>query len=198
MKTLDEIAIEQQTDKASVHPTGGHDYARHYDFHFSAFRGEEIRLIEIGVGGGQSIRTWLQYFPNAKVYGVDNNQGTNPWNTVNSGIHSRYTFVYGDQSDTTFWKCFAVDYGRDWNVVIDDGGHYAQQVIATFRNLWPMVKSKGIYAVEDFEQTYSNLFTTPGQPTHMDLMFEQLHDVNRGGQADRLHFTRGLMLLWKK
>lgn len=132
MQTLDQIAIEQQTDKATVFtrtyakPKG---YAPHYAAQFDAIRNDPIKLLEIGVGGGESIRTWLEYFPNARVFGVDNVQGTNPWNTVGDKPDLRYTFVTGDQGDTTFWKCFVADYGLNWNVIVDDGSHFSRFVL---------------------------------------------------------------------
>lgn len=141
--TLDELAIKYQTDKATILKLGnGHGYTRHYEKCFHSLRHDRIKLLEIGVGSGPSIRMWLDYFPNAWIYGVDKVNGTNEWNRVGQSPNDRYTFVTGDQTDETFWKCFAVDYGSDWDIIIDDGGHFNNQIIISFRGLWPILKNE--------------------------------------------------------
>lgn len=222
MKTLDQIACEYGTDKASVHPTyKGHDYCRHYELPFAWIRDQPIKLLEIGVGGAESIKTWLDYFPNAKVFGVDIVHDTNPWNTPSkktesvagpvcendtaawdnsNGPPSRYTFVTGDQSCETFWACFIADYGKDWDIIVDDGGHSSQQIITTFKMLWPHVKPGGFHCIEDLGCSYSNLeyFCTPGWPNHMEFIRGILDNINRGeNEIDRMYFSRELAILRK-
>lgn len=202
LKTLDEIAIEQQTDKATVftrtyaHPKG---YAPHYDRAFEAIRHDYIKVLEIGVGGGESIRTWLEYFPNAKVFGVDNASGTNPWNTVGSGIDSRYTFVCGDQSDEVFWKCFIADYGSNWDVLVDDGGHASNQIITTWRGMWPHMAPGGLYCIEDLCTAYAGVsdFLPVGWQNHMDFVKDKLDDINRLDEIASLHFYKELAIFKK-
>jgi hypothetical protein len=90
MKTLDEIGIFHQTDKASQFTrtyAKPHDYLRHVEPFFAPMRPHRISLVEIGAAGGESIKTWLDYFDDALVFGVDIVQGTNPYNTVGSKVH---------------------------------------------------------------------------------------------------------------
>src|SRR6266446_5813799 len=72
---------------------------------------------------------WLEYFERAYIYGVDMVRDTNPWNVPGEGnwygdFAARYIFSHGNQTDRTGWKCFLANYGSEWDVVIDDGGHY--------------------------------------------------------------------------
>lgn len=199
MKTLNEIFIETGTDKADQHPYKGHDYARHYDRLFHGLRHDKLKMLEIGVGGGESVVGWLEYFHQGHVYGMDNNQATNPWNTVGSGIHPRYTFVHGDQSDKTMWACFLADHGKDWDIVIDDGGHFSNQVFITLREMWPHVKKGGLYCIEDVEVAYqqNSIFLTPGVPTHREIMHQLIDDLNGYGKYDSIYFARGLVIIKK-
>ena len=76
---LDALARLHGTDKSSHH----HGYTRLYERHFASRRATVRRLLEIGVGGtsswrgydttqgGQSLRMWSDYFPNAEIVGVD-------------------------------------------------------------------------------------------------------------------------------
>jgi SAM-dependent methyltransferase len=154
VKTLDEIGIAHQTDKASQFSrtyAQPHDYLRHLERFFEPMRDKPIKLVEIGIGGGESARTWLEYFPNAIVYGVDLVANTNEWNTEKNfyKAHDRYTFRQGDQSKQAFWKEFITMLGGGFNIIIDDGSHYASDMKAAFTSLWHHLKSGGLYVVED-------------------------------------------------
>lgn len=198
--TLDEIFIANQTDKASSHPTGGHDYGWFYEAFFGYIRTRPIKLVEVGVGGAQSIKSWLDYFPNAQVFGVDNVQSTNPWNTVGEKPHPRYKFIWGDQSSEIFWKCFIADYGKDWDVFIDDGGHFANQVVTTFESMWPHVKAGGgLYCIEDLEAAYGagTIFIPAGWPHHMDFIKTKLDGMQQGSNLKCFHLMKGLGIFEK-
>lgn len=166
---------------------------------FEPWRFRTLKVLEIGVGGGESIRTWLEYFPNAQVFGVDNVQGTNDWNTVGRRLDSRYCFTYGDQSDPTFWKCFAVDCGEDWDIVVDDGGHCNDQIITTFDGLWTHLRLGGLYCIEDLGVAYGpgSVFVKPGFLNHIQWLREVIDDINRGAGIDFLHVTKELAIIKK-
>ena len=63
MLTLDQIARKHGTDKCST----CHNYCRTYEQYFGPIRAWPVRLLEIGVQTGASIKTWLEYFPHAFV-----------------------------------------------------------------------------------------------------------------------------------
>jgi demethylmacrocin O-methyltransferase len=198
MKTLDEIAIHRGTDKASIHPTGAHDYARHYDEVFSPLRKDPLKILEIGVGGGESIMTWLDYFPNATVFGVDINSNTNQWNSPDEDI-VRYRFVQGDQSSAAFWETFLQNHHGDWDIIIDDGGHFADQVIQTYRSLWDSLRPGGLYCIEDIGVSYGagSVFLKEGWPSHIDFMRERLDWVNQNVGIDWMRCSKELMIFKK-
>src|SRR5689334_12158069 len=66
---------------AKLHGTdkwGTHQYALHYQSHFRSLQYRRLNILEIGVGGadnpqagGNSLRMWKDYFPNANIYGID-------------------------------------------------------------------------------------------------------------------------------
>jgi len=76
---LDPLARLHGTDKSSY----VHGYTRLYETHFASRRPTVRRLLEIGVGGitsrrgyettegGQSLRMWRDYLPNAEIIGID-------------------------------------------------------------------------------------------------------------------------------
>src|SRR5215475_761343 len=99
--TLDELAHRETdyklwTDKRSGDGMG---YLPIYEEYFRIWRNDTIHLLEVGVNMGASVLLWLDYFPNAHIYGVDIEPRTRP-------EHERYTFIQGDQLSKPFWQSF--------------------------------------------------------------------------------------------
>lgn len=200
MKTLDQICIEHGTDKATTHPIvkPAHCYAPVYDRHFDEKRNDELRVLEIGVGGGESIESWLEYFPNARIFGLDIVQMTNAWNDPAMSPDPRYRFTQGDQTDETMWKCFVANHGSHWDIIIDDGGHCSDQIVTTWRMMWNHVVVGGYYCIEDLACSYGGgIFVPPGWPSHMEFIFERMHAINKNEEHIALSFTRELAIFKK-
>lgn len=142
MKTLDEIFIECQTDKSSQ----THCYAQHYEKYFESLRDKEFVMLEIGVSAGGSMKSWREYFPKAKIYGIDNNP-----DCAGEGV-----FI-GSQIDKEFLDKVIAEIGTPL-IVVEDGSHYGPYTIQTFEHLFPKVAEGGWYVVEDthcfYDETY--------------------------------------------
>lgn len=145
---LSRLAVRFKTDK-----WGGHRYTQHYHRHLKHLRNQPLNLLEIGIGGyaregrgGNSLRMWRQYFPQGEIYGLDIED--------KSFVEGPRIHVFqGDQSDPELLHRIADEMGR-MDVVIDDGSHRPEHVIATFRVLFPLLADDGIYVVEDTQTSY--------------------------------------------
>lgn len=204
-KTLDEIAIEQQTDRASVFTrtyAKPHNYAVHYDKLFAPIRDQKVKLLEIGVGGGEGVRMWLEYFQNAQVFGVDIVHDTNPWNTRGQDSDHRYVFCQIDQCSHSHWSCFLSSYGKDWGVIVDDGLHSNIAVITTFNSLWQNVKPGGFYAIEDLNVGYGgpSFFVNAAWPNQIDFLKGKMDEMNNdpNSDIDSIYLSRELAVFKKK
>lgn len=200
--TLDAIGIFHQTDKASQFTrtyAKPHDYLRHMQPFFDPMRPFSMKLVEIGAAGGESIRMWLDFFEFGEVIGVDLVHDTNPFNTIGTQVNSRYKFEHGDQGDAGFWARFIATHGPTFDVVVDDGSHFASDVITTFNALWQHVSKGGVYIIEDLNTAYGGApFTVQGQPTQMDFLKNLLDVVNRQGlNIERIQFSRELCIIQK-
>lgn len=67
MDKLTELAIKYGADK-----WGKHHYTPVYYDLFKDRREKVKKVLEIGVGEGASLRMWQDFFPNALIYGADN------------------------------------------------------------------------------------------------------------------------------
>jgi hypothetical protein len=125
-----------------------HHYFDIYHIHFSRFRGQPIKLLEIGVYQGGSLQMWKSYFgPKAQIYGVDVDPGCKALE------EEQIRIFIGDQADREFLGALRAEIGPV-DIVIDDGGHRMEQQIATFEELYPWVSETGVYLVEDLHTSY--------------------------------------------
>lgn len=205
MKTLDEIAFEHKTDRATVftRTPGGkpHGYAPHYDQIFKSIRLDPVKLLEIGVASGEGIKMWLEYFPMGDIFGVDIVHDTNVWNTPGAkdtpGNKSRYTFETGDQGSVEFWRKFVVEHGK-FDIIVDDGSHINTDVIVSFAELWSHVNPGGFYCIEDMATAYDPAFVKSNFPDHVTWFKGRIDDMNLGNEIDWMRFSEELCIIRKK
>jgi len=145
---LTKLGLIYGTDKV-----GEHHYTPHYMTHLKKFRYKKINLLEIGVGGytypnrgGESLRMWKKYFPNAQIFGIDIYDKAELQ-------ENRITIFKGSQVDGEFLDKVC-DHIGDIDVIIDDGSHINEHVVETFKMLFPKMKDGGIYVVEDTQTSY--------------------------------------------
>ena len=203
LKTLDELLIIHGSDKATEHTrtyAKPHGYSVVMEKYFAPLRDKPIKFLEVGIGGGESARAWLDYFENAEIYGVDFVQNTNIFNQPGKP-YKRYTFSHGDQTDRTMWKCFLANHGKDWDVIVDDGSHRNDGIITTFEEMWPNLKSGGYYMIEDLGAgcTPGTVFVVGGFPTHMDWIRDRMTEMNLGtNDIESIHLTKELAVFKKR
>ena len=120
-----------------------HHYFEIYERHLARLRPANPTLLEIGVQGGGSLEMWRQYFGNsAPIYGMD----IDP--TVQRHEDIATKIFIGDQADPAFLGDVLAQTGP-LDLVIDDGGHTANQQITSFETIYPTLSETGIYLVED-------------------------------------------------
>jgi hypothetical protein len=120
-----------------------------YERHFSRFQGTAVNLLEIGIYSGGSLEMWRDYFgPGARIYGVDIEPACRAYDGGPVKV-----FI-GDQGDRNFWQQFKTQVGQV-DIVVDDGGHQAEQQIVTFEELFPYLRPGGVYLCEDLHGTFN-------------------------------------------
>lgn len=128
-------------------------YAERYERYFAPLRDRPVRLLEIGIGGyddpragGESLRAWKRYFPYGQINGIDITDKT-------ALEEDRVRTFRGSQDDAGFLRRVADEAGP-FDIVIDDGSHRNDHVIASFRALFPAMADEGVYVVEDTHFSY--------------------------------------------
>ena len=123
-------------------------YFEIYDRHFARFKGADVNVVEFGVYQGGSLQMWKHYFgPKSRIFGVD----INPH--CKQAEEERIQVIIGNQEDRSFLRTLARELPRI-DILIDDGGHWPKQQIATFEELFPAIQPNGVYLCEDIHTAY--------------------------------------------
>ena len=141
--TLAELGYKCGTDKGSNTDDMWHSYLPIYERLFESFRNEPFSLLELGVASGGSMRMWREWFPNASLFGVDND----PAHCIRPDTVAVATlFCAGQDDDKLFTEKFA---NEQFRIIIDDAEHDPKKQMLSFMLLWRCVKPGGFYIIED-------------------------------------------------
>lgn len=95
-----------------------------------------------------------------------------------AGSTEGVTIFAGDQGDPATLERFLAEYGADFDIIIDDGGHTMQQQIVSIEHLWKAVKPGGLYFCEDLEMSFIPHYgATPGAVTMMQFIHSLVEDL---------------------
>jgi hypothetical protein len=107
---------------------------------------KDFNLLEIGVSRGRSLKVWKEYFPNAKIYGIERK-----W--LRAYDEDRIKVFRGNQGDTRFLGKVAKRIGP-MEIIIDDAAHIGRLQKISFECLFPHLNPGGIYAIEDIHTAF--------------------------------------------
>lgn len=159
---LEQLAIKYGTDKRQA---GGHGYTHFYEMFFESRRNDPLNFLELGVREGWSLTMWDEYFPNAKIHGIDNNaEGLCP----TSFDSKKISFTLCSQTDGDALRSIA-DRCGGFDIVIDDASHISSLSINSFEILFPTLKAGGIYVIEDLHVCHVPMYN-PGNFTTIQFI----------------------------
>lgn len=122
-----------------------------YEAALAPFRDRPIRMLEIGVARGGSLRMWRRYLhPESTLVGLDIDPACRRFDAPQQGVHVRI----GAQQDTGFLRGVVSEFGP-FDVILDDGSHMTSHMVESFRYLFPnALAAGGVYIVEDLHSNY--------------------------------------------
>jgi ubiquinone/menaquinone biosynthesis C-methylase UbiE len=141
---LEELFNKYGCDKAVKH-----NYHEVYEAEFDTIRNEEINILEVGVFKGDSVRAWLEFFPNATIYGIDIFTRVKP-EDIDVLQHERVKWLKSDSTNIAVRDQIKKAWPRiRFDIIIDDGLHTPAANAKTLHNLFPLMKKNGRFYVED-------------------------------------------------
>lgn len=146
--TLDQLCKLHGSDKSSDH----HNFCHIYEQWFLPWKDKPITLLELGVGGyhhidrgGGDLRAFEAWFKVASIHAIDIHQKRLP-------LKRAMTHVIA-QDDAFALEELIKAIGTP-SIIIDDASHCNPLTIRSFEILFPLLKSGGIYCVEDVHTSY--------------------------------------------
>lgn len=110
---------------------GGHkwlNYFEAYDEVFGMFRDTPIKVLEIGVDRGGSIKLWREFFGSDMTFvGIDINPQCQKYENAVDKNHVRI----GSQDDISFLKKVIDEFGK-FNIIIDDGIYFVEDLETSY------------------------------------------------------------------
>lgn len=127
-------------------------YFETYQAIFGPHRPKALRILEIGIYQGASLRLWRRYFDNPEtvIVGIDIDPACARFDSPHEKVHVRI----GDQADAVFLATVTREFGP-FDIIIDDGSHQSSHLIQSFNHLFAgALKDDGIYLAEDLHANY--------------------------------------------
>jgi hypothetical protein len=163
-RSLTELANEHGSDKGTVGPSaewGAHNYTDVYEAYLEPLRSLPISLLEIGLGvtgerwqsrivhgrntGGASLKMWRDYFPQARIHGIDVND-------CSFLDDERVSTFVADQGNVDDLRAFTeATGGTAFDVIVDDGSHRPDHQQLSLGYFFDWLKPGGLYFVEDLQ-----------------------------------------------
>ena len=141
---LKELLQKYKCDKSSKH-----SYELCYEKHFLPVKNEPINILEIGIFKGESMKVWLEYFPNATVYGIDIFQRIKE-NELPILKNPRVKYLKLDSVSEQAKQIITENWGDiKFDFIIDDGLHTPVANRLTFLNFINFLKNDGVFFIED-------------------------------------------------
>lgn len=175
-----------------------------YEMHFNRYRGTNVKVLEIGIGGGGSLQMWKWYFGGkSKIFGVDIDE-------EKLFTEARIKTFQCDQGDANQLTNLMAELPR-MDIVIDDGGHTMDQQITTFQTVYPFIADDGVYLCEDlmtsfFPEHGGGIGVKKTMINYMKKQVDQLTAFHSRDQVpmtdftnsvDSMHFYNGVVVIEK-
>jgi len=194
---LCEIGKKYDTDKSSQRNNVTdlrhcHPYTLFYDGLFKNKKDEKLKIAELGILEGASLRMWQEYFTNSNLYGLEYNHAfINSFKQLydNDRILLSHIDVTNKDSVANAFSELNVMY----DIIIEDTTHQFEDQIRVIENCYQYLKPGGILIIENIFKSYNeNDYINRLNPilhNFQDYYFIELDHINRkstGWDNDKL------------
>lgn len=131
------------TDKGTFH-----SYLEVYDELFEPYRESANAVLEIGVCNGGSIALWNDYFPRARIVGLDLTEARSAKDLLHN--RDRCDYVIADAYTDGTVDSLSSRYGQ-FDIIVDDGPHTLESFLFVAREYPKLLKQGGVLVIEDVQ-----------------------------------------------
>lgn len=156
IKSLEELNLIHKTDKGVAHK-----YLPFYENVFSTKRFENLKILEIGVLFGASLKLWNDYFPNSTIFGIDDfsHKTGQDFYSFRPLIKEEVLKEFSEFDRIKVIELDSQNYEKVhemfnnvvFDIIIDDGNHSLNFQMKTFENFYSLLSENGVYICEDVQ-----------------------------------------------
>ena len=145
----------------------GHKYHKFYEKFLSNKKENFLDILEIGTFKGNATAAFYFYFKNSKITSVDIFPDLIRYKS------NRITNFYLDNSKESDLQEKILSKNLQYDLIIEDAGHYYKDQIISLFSLFESLKKNGIFVVEelDFPDTRYDMNIDRKKPTLRDILF---------------------------
>ena len=144
--SLRDLIDNSRTDKDTTH-----SYLDLYQSLLEKKKETAVKVLEIGIHKGGSIKMWDDFFINADVYAVDILPKERMWEEL-LNKESIHLYNSEDAYNSGFVQNEFIDNEFQFDMMLDDGPHTLQSMIQFIKLYLPLLKHDGILIIEDVQQ----------------------------------------------
>lgn len=148
---LCQLATKYMTDKSPYNiMTHRHPYTMVYDMFLRPYQrmGSAMRLGEVGILNGASVRMWREYFPEASLSAFDIDKGALEKVSTIHGV-SAYHVDAGESGGLRAALSEATEGGKKFTVLLEDASHRLDHQLVFLREAIEFVAPGGLLIIED-------------------------------------------------
>lgn len=194
---LCEIMGRNGSDKGDKNNKGWHNYTTYYSALFESSKNESLNIFELGLGTnnikvpsnmgvngkpGASLRGWREYFPNAYIFGADIDRDIL---FEEDRIKTYWCDQLSPEAIEALWSNSSIP--ANFDIIIEDGLHTFQANKIFFENSIHMLKSGGVYIIEDIVISQSTSYLAQideWKVRYPDLIFSLIQIPNAYNRHD--------------
>lgn len=123
----------------------GHEYALFYDKYFKDLKVNELNILELGSFKGGATAAFSFFFRNSKIYSGD------LYPDIFNFFSNRISNFQIDTSSESSINNVIIKNNLQFDIIIEDAGHYLKDQIISLFLLFKKLKSKGIFIIEELD-----------------------------------------------
>jgi hypothetical protein len=144
----------------------GHQYSEFYQRYFNDLKDKKLEILEIGSFKGAATAALKFFFKNSKIYAGDLYPDI-------SVFFSKDIFSFKiDNSSEEHLNNFIVKNNTEYDIIIEDAGHFFKDQIISLFILFKKLKSNGFFVIEelDFPDTREDSNVFKESPTLLEIL----------------------------
>jgi cephalosporin hydroxylase len=181
--SLIELVDNSRTDKNTVHS--------YLDLYQSLLVNKKLtakNVLEVGICHGGSIKLWNDFFPNAKVHGLDIMHFNDVWSEIKNKKNI-YLYTSTDAYNEDYFNSQFLSKDIKCDFMLDDGPHTLESMQTFIRLYSQIMTDDGILIIEDVQDWNWIDILKNSVPEHLK-QFIQVYDLRPNkNRYDDIVFT---------